>query len=381
MSPAAATHAAVAPAELAAAAATAVAAASASAAASAAAAGAAAATAATAAGAGAGAGAGGDGGRHQAATIQNANVQPNASAVDESLITDFRQLWGLNEVSIEKLRSLPPALQQRAIEEFTAPPQLSDYNGKFIMHCICTAKKYRRELCRSQDDASDIALAQQGGTLAVGVEDTVLAEFIDTWALDKRAVGKLLSLEPKVQQRAMTEFHPPPHLLEVSDRFFQFCARMEKTHHAQRDHRDARHRIAPAQPRKRSAKNAGITQPDDALGTKVARSDSIVHEFAIKGFCAQWALNDVAAATLRRLHVDSQMHVMSEFDPPSQVADISGNFIQFTRSFQAAQAARESDSACDHHASMLKRPEEKRMREPFAVWPQTKRPRGAERLV
>lgn len=282
----------------------------------------------------------------------------NEDIPDEAQLSEFCERWALNEDAVAKLRSLPQALQQRVVAEFDAPPHMTEVNGKFILFCVRLAKE-------QQSEAWSHAGAQPPATRTVSVDDPVLAEFVETWSLNDRSVLKLQGLLPELQQQVIAEFVPPAHVGDVNETFFRFCKRVERSHAEQVDGSapgdGVVHEVSPqhsrasgAAPGRKEQFNVFRSTPCSSPAEEEiyessppqreppaggADEGSMVQEFAIQGFCAQWSLNEAAVAALRELPPQLQRRVMAKFSAPPGTRSVSGRLLLLARHLAREDAA------------------------------------------
>jgi len=131
-------------------------------------------------------------------------------------------------------------------------------------------------------------------------EGQTIEGFVAQWGLDDKAQMALLALDPEIQQRVMTDFHPTD-MSRASAMFMGFVKSV-------------------------GGKGRGAPTAQQAFGASAAQSD-----MDISGFVAQWGLDDKAQMALLGLDPQTQQRVMSAFSP-TDMSRANQMFMGFVKS-------------------------------------------------
>jgi len=132
-------------------------------------------------------------------------------------LTAFAQHWGLDEAAEQAIRTIPPALQESVMAEFSPPPDTLNASGKLI--AFMRGKMAEQGL----GGLGGKGAGKSGGGGAVKrPRADPIAGFIMHWGLDAEAQQLLYDLPWDVQEGVMQEFMPPPGTQNYSGKFVSF---------------------------------------------------------------------------------------------------------------------------------------------------------------
>jgi len=143
---------------------------------------------------------GGKGGAPTAAEAYSSNFAPAGAGNVE--IDAFAAQWGLDAQAQRALSSLDPGAQQRLMSDFQATDTQSA--NKMVMGF---AKKVGGKR-GGKGGAPTAAEAYSSNFAPAGTGNVEIDGFVAQWGLDSKAQQTLCTLDPELQQRVMSGFHP-----------------------------------------------------------------------------------------------------------------------------------------------------------------------------
>eukprot|EP00928_Gymnodinium_smaydae_P053153 TRINITY_DN37208_c0_g1_i1.p1 TRINITY_DN37208_c0_g1~~TRINITY_DN37208_c0_g1_i1.p1 ORF type:complete len:741 (-),score=182.96 TRINITY_DN37208_c0_g1_i1:78-2300(-) len=122
------------------------------------------------------------------------------AAVDEAM-REFAERWGLDDFALDRLRELPPDLQDEVMADFN-PSSASTNNSAIFM------KYVKSKQGAGAPDAQD--------------EFAPYVDFAEKWMLSEDAINRLRQLPKKVQEEVMATFNPPADTRDSTGKFISY---------------------------------------------------------------------------------------------------------------------------------------------------------------
>lgn len=214
----------------------------------------------------------------------------------DTAIRQFAAQWALNHTSVEFLETLPPEVRAKVFEEFAPRSDTRDVGAKLRVFAGTVMNGKGTRPARAE-----VALKDELSLPAT--EEAFLAH----WGLDVSTTARdvLNRMQPGPRARVMQEFAPGQDTVDVLGKFCGFASSVART---------------------KGAPPAGRAPSRD-----FGRSSG----GAVQQYCEQWQLDESSFVLLRNMEPHVQAAVMAEFQPRSDVRDMSGKFSAFARSVAA----------------------------------------------